>query len=44
MHLSAMLQFAVSTDWSVAWGVSIYFHEIMLHSLKYPPSMLALCC
>ena len=35
MHLSALLQFAVSTDCEV----SICFHGIMLHGLKYLPNM-----
>ena len=40
MHLSA--QFAASIHWLLYWRVSIYFHGIKLHSLKYPPNMLAL--
>ena len=42
MHLSVLLQFAVSTDYSTREYQSI-FHGIKLHSLKYPASMLALC-
>ena len=37
MQLSALLQFAVSTDCSFTEYQSI-FYEIKFHSLKYPPN------
>ena len=42
MHLSALLQFSVSTDCSIREYRSI-FMELNSISLKYPPIMLALC-
>ena len=39
MHLSALLQSAVSTDCSIREYQSTYFHGIKPHSLKYPPNM-----
>ena len=42
MHLSALLQFAFSTE-LLYQGVLIYFQGIKLHIVKYSPNMLALC-
>ena len=38
MHLRALFQFPLT---ALLGSIEIYFHGIKLHSLKYPPDMLA---